>query len=120
MKFGENLRNLRIQRGLTQIELARYLETSQAAITAWEHNKREPDFKSIQKIAQFFNTPISVLMDTKEENSPYIDIISESIAQNQKLTQLFSLCRFLSDKELDVIISVVSAMSKGVRHNELP
>lgn len=34
MKFCDNLRNLRIQRGLTQTELAERLGTSQSSITA--------------------------------------------------------------------------------------
>ena len=102
------------------MELAKGIETSQAAITAWEHNKREPDVKSIKKIAKYFHIPVSELMGNHRTDSPYISIISESIEQNPKLTELFNLCRFLPNRDIDVLIGVVTAMTRGVRHNELP
>lgn len=112
MKFSDNLRNMRIQRGMTQMELAEGLRTSQSAITSWENGKREPDFKTIERIADYFNVPISTLLPSNDNvDSDSANIIAEAIQQNQKLKVLFDKLRFMPDKTLDVFISVAEAFT---------
>lgn len=52
MRLQDKLRNLRLQRQLTQIDLAKALNTSQSAITAWERGTRIPERSTVAKIAR--------------------------------------------------------------------
>ena len=112
MKFCDNLRNLRIQSGLTQTELAERLGTSQSSITAWESERREPDFKTIKRLAEFFNIPIGALLPSDDVDDEYVGTVAESLHQNPKLKLLFDRSKFLSDSDLDAVLAVVSAIKK--------
>lgn len=112
MKFSDNLRNLRIQRGLTQMQLAEGLKTSQSSITSWEQERREPDFKTIQKLADFFNVPLSSLLPSDDSISQdYINVVTETFKKNQKLKTLFDLVKNFDDGDLNVLISVAESIS---------
>lgn len=42
MKFNENLKNLRLKKGLTQEQLAKLVNTSLGALRDWEQGRKEP------------------------------------------------------------------------------
>lgn len=111
MKFSDNLRNLRIQRGLTQMQLAEGLKTSQSSITSWEQERREPDFSTIQRIADFFNVPFSALLPSDDNNTDeYAHRVAESLNGNEKLRETFDIIKNFSDEQLSVVLSVVKSM----------
>ena len=66
MNFHTKLRNLRLSRGLTQMEVAEGLGSSQASVTSWETGRREPDFATIKRISEFFNVPMSSLLPSED------------------------------------------------------
>ena len=51
--FGERLRLLREEKGLSQDELGKILNLSQSTIAYYETNKKEPTRETIIKIADF-------------------------------------------------------------------
>ena len=53
--FGENLKRMRISRGMSQDDLASVLEVSQKTISSWETNRTEPNMGIVQQIADYFN-----------------------------------------------------------------
>lgn len=60
--FKNVLRNLRTQRNLTQDALANKLGTSKSAISMYENGNREPDFETLEAIADFFNVDMDFLL----------------------------------------------------------
>lgn len=113
MKFNDKLRNIRLQRGLTQTELAERLQTSQSSITSWENGRREPDFRTIQRLADFFNVPITALLPSDDTvDKSFADSLAESLHANPKLRMLFDKTRYLSNEDIDVILGVANAISK--------
>ena len=116
MKFSDKLRNLRIERGLTQMDLARGLGTSQSSITAWELEKREPDFKTNRKIADYFNVPASALLPSDDHvDDEYVAVVAESLHQNPKLRMLFDRTKNFNEKDLDAMISIAESI-RGRQH----
>lgn len=112
MKFSDNLRNLRIQRGLTQMELAEGMNTAQSSITSWETGRREPDFKTIQRLADFFNVPLSALLPSSDEiDESYVNVVAESLHANPKLKLLFDHTKNFSEQDLDAVLAVVKSIS---------
>ena len=55
MKFKDRLKELRIDRGLSQMQLAKELNLSQSAVAKWELGKTEPTASAIIVIAKYFN-----------------------------------------------------------------
>ncbi len=62
-RFPENLKNLRIQEGLTQPELVEKLGVSKGMISFWENGIYEPTASNIIAIAKFFNITTDELLD---------------------------------------------------------
>ena len=65
--FANGLKQLRIERGLTQSALAKELHVTQNAVFNWENEKREPDYNSLKKMADLFGTSVDYLMGWKDE-----------------------------------------------------
>ena len=113
MTFGENLAIIRKSRGYTQKKLADLLGISQSAVGMWESGDREPNFETIELIADTFNLPMSALIpsDDKATGELYARV-ADSLQSNKKLRLLFDRSRLLSESDLDVVLGVVNAISK--------
>ncbi|WP_459195782.1 helix-turn-helix domain-containing protein [Wukongibacter baidiensis] len=55
MRFGQNIKRLREEYGLSQAELAEKLSVSEATINFFETDKRPPTYKVLNKILDLFN-----------------------------------------------------------------
>ena len=55
MEFKDRLKELRIDRGLSQMQLAKELNLSQSAVAKWELGKTEPTASAIIAVARYFN-----------------------------------------------------------------
>lgn len=60
--FGERLKELRIEKGISQATLANLLEVSSGIVCLWEIDKSEPTAPNIRKIADFFDVPADYLL----------------------------------------------------------
>lgn len=60
--FSDRLKELRHERGLNQIELAKKLGVSNGIISLWENNLREPGMYSLVQIALFFDVSLDFLV----------------------------------------------------------
>ena len=60
--FGSILKNLRTSRGITQGELATMLDISRSTVGMYETGGREPDFETMEAIADIFNVDMDYLM----------------------------------------------------------
>jgi transcriptional regulator with XRE-family HTH domain len=61
-KFRDNLKELRIEKGLGQVELAKAIGVSKGVISLWENGLREPSMYSLIMLAKFFGTSIDELV----------------------------------------------------------
>ena len=112
MKFGDNLRNLRLKRGLTQMEFAEQLGSTQSSVTAWECGRRDPDFATVSRIAKFFGVPMQSLLSSADVNDVPDENVIEFLHSNPKLRLLFDKSRHLSESDLDAVLAVVNAISR--------
>ena len=65
--FGEKLRYIREQRGITQEELAELLGTSKQVISRYEKNQRTPKITIAQKYSEQLNVSLNYLIDDSIE-----------------------------------------------------
>lgn len=63
MSFGENLRNVRKQRNITQEELAEILGVSRQAISKWESDNGYPETEKLLIISKTLNVSLDYLLN---------------------------------------------------------
>lgn len=64
--FGQRLKELREENGLSQRQLAAIIRTSQPNLQRWEKGQFEPDQKTTIIIADFFNVSIDYLFGRED------------------------------------------------------
>lgn len=62
MKLSERLKELRTERGITQKSVAQNLGISQTCYAGYEQGYREPDLKTLLKIADYFEVTTDYLL----------------------------------------------------------
>lgn len=88
--FAKRLKELRKEAGITQVEFARKFNIANGTVGNWESGNRQPDYATVQKIADFFKVSVDYLV--REETEEYTDIKkspSEISEGEQKLLELF-------------------------------
>ena len=61
--IGQRIRTIRLSRGMTQTDLAKAIDQSQSSITMYETGRREPDFETLEALADVFNVPMVFFVD---------------------------------------------------------
>lgn len=59
-RIGEEIRNLRLSKGMTQEELANKLSTTKSAISRLENHSESVRLSTLEKVADIFNKKIKV------------------------------------------------------------
>lgn len=87
------LKELRLNRGLSQQNVADFLGVSQQAYANYESGKREPEYESLVKLSEFFDTTTDYLLgktdikkaptDESRDFDAMIDDISASGEDNE-------------------------------------
>lgn len=60
--FKDNLKDLRMEKGVGQVELAKAIGVSKGIISLWENGLREPNMSSLIALATFFGISIDELV----------------------------------------------------------
>lgn len=60
--FQDKIKELRTSKKMTQQEIANYLGITRPAYTAYESGNRQPDFETLEKLANLFNVTTDYLL----------------------------------------------------------
>lgn len=79
--LGENIKEIRKSKGLSQEELAIKLNVVRQTVSKWENGLSVPDSELLIAISEELETPVSVLLGetVKEQKSNDLKIISEKL-----------------------------------------
>jgi len=69
----ERLRLLREEKGLTQDNIALHLNTGRNTISRYENGEREPDYDTVKKLADYFDTTVDYLLGRTDDPAPLGD-----------------------------------------------
>jgi transcriptional regulator with XRE-family HTH domain len=78
--FKSRFKELRLKEGLTQEELAKRLKISRSSVGMYETGEREPDFETLEVIADFYNIDMNYLLGKTDVNKIYNFTAPETIA----------------------------------------
>lgn len=70
MKFNQRLKELRQDRDLTQINLAKEVDSTQRSISNWELGIAEPPYSMLITIADFFQVSVDYLLGITDDPTP--------------------------------------------------
>lgn len=62
MKFQTRFKELRTEKGVTQLEIAQKMNMSKMAISHWENGNSEPSIEQLKFLANFFDVSIDYLI----------------------------------------------------------
>jgi transcriptional regulator with XRE-family HTH domain len=107
--LGKKISYLRKERKLSQRELAKELNIGNSTLAMYELEKREPDFNTLQKIADYFDVSTDYLLgrtdikkselDNEEEEKDIEKVIDELLEQDGLM-----LCGEAIDEEALILL----------------
>ena len=109
MEFGSILRQLRIEAGLTQSDLADELNVTNQAISKWERGVNYPEITLLPRLASRFRVSVDMLLGNERPLSP------------DELSVLFDKCQdLLASGMIEKAISLTQeAVDRDNRNQEL-
>ena len=80
MGFPERLKQLRKEKGLSQITLAKELGVSGGTVAMWETGKRKPQFEMFDKLCTFFDRSMDYILGASDDDRSFT-LINEEVQQ---------------------------------------
>lgn len=109
--FGERIKTMRLSRGMTQQQLADAIEQSRTSVGMYEIGEREPDFETLEALADVFNVPMVAFFGNDRITPEDFDIL-ETLHQNPKLNMLFDHSRKLKDSDIEFMLQYAKNILK--------
>ncbi len=72
MALNENIKQLRLARNLSQVDLAKALGVTKQSISNWENNNIQPSIDMLIRLAQFFSVSTDCILGLNHRK--YIEI----------------------------------------------
>ena len=107
--FGENLKKLRKQKGLSQAQLAEIIGMSAKNITKIETGKSFPRAENINKLLKLFNVSENVLFAGSEK----LDI-----KQNSNKIEALKIINNASDKHVKIYLSMLKQLREMINQTQ--
>lgn len=99
--FGQNIRNIRQKRGMSQTDLALAMDTNKTVISRWETGERVIKLDSLLRLADVLEVSPSGLFCTPEP-------------EEDGLKELTGELRKVPEKDMDFIFRAVRTLIRGV------
>lgn len=64
--FAARIKELRLEKQLSQADLAKAISVNQRTISNWEKSVRQPDFETLAKLAEFFQVSCDYLLGLED------------------------------------------------------
>lgn len=113
LKFGKFIREVRLEKGLTQRELADMLHVSNKAVSKWENGVGFPDIKLLEPLADSLDVSLLELMQGERNTEPKLeareveqvvaDTVARSELQEERRNQLWKIRLLLTVSVLGVL-----------------
>ncbi|MEG9430328.1 MAG: helix-turn-helix transcriptional regulator [Christensenellaceae bacterium] len=112
------LKELRIEKGYTQKNIADKLSRTITCISDWERGRTEPDISDLKKLSQILNTSVDYLI----ENSNDFDKIIENKISSDNFTseeiKMIKKIRLLGPYEQTYIKAQIDALSDTAKSKQ--
>ncbi|WP_294755379.1 helix-turn-helix transcriptional regulator [uncultured Ruminococcus sp.] len=107
-----NLKQLREAKGVSQATVARELNISRQTYNNYELGKREADYETLLKLAEYFGTSVDYLISNRINDDSSDEIIKNSVESDQDLILLNRNAKKLPPENRKLLIDMAKAMLK--------
>ena len=104
-QLSKNIKELRIEKGLSPAGLAEAVGVSQGAVYFWEKGINEPTAGYLVKMADLFNVSVDELLSYKK---------TKDTTTFTKLTEMASIFPYLTSVQKDIIIAIAKEFIKNI------
>lgn len=103
MKFGDNLRQIRKDKKMSQEQLAEKMKVSRQSVSKWENSESYPEMNNILELCKIFNCKINNLVHTDMSDIALLDkeIVMNVVKFNEK-----------KQKEVKTLSNVIAMIGK--------
>lgn len=112
IKRGQILKELRKEKGLNQIQLAKFIGVSVQAYQKYEYGTAEPTFDSVCKLADFYNVTADYLLGREPAPNPFSDLNLSEEDEAKVVAKYMSLPPEIRACMLDVLVQLGDAAKK--------
>lgn len=115
MAFKDVLKELRINRGLTQDDLSKGIGLAKSTISMYENGNREPNFETLELFADFFNVDMNTLFEHNSQNisyylNPETAKLAQAIHDDPDLRILLDASRDLEPEDIKFVVDLVKKL----------
>ena len=113
---GKMISSIRKERGLSQLQLAEKLSISKQAISNYERGIREPDYVTLEAIADVLNVPMAMLISREDQEKALGKLYNdpnqarEELADDPDRKALLNLARYGSAQDVRAVASLIDAL----------
>lgn len=113
--FALKLKELRENLGLSQRSLAVKLGVSQSTVGMWESNQREPNFKTIEELANFFDVTTDYLLGRTDNKKPVVD---DDIGYDDFTYAMHNESKELTDEDKEMLLDMARMLKKRINERK--
>lgn len=106
----KNLKKLRQEKRLTQKELAQIFNTFQPTILSWEKGTKEPDYKTLCNIANYFGVTVDYLLGREPDSGLVYVHKDPALTEDEK--HVLELYRNIVPESRELTLSILEQMPK--------
>lgn len=115
--FGENLKKLRIFKGLSTQELGNELGVAQSTVSNWESGRKEPNFAVLQRISVYFGVSTDRMLNHKiSESDIILDDNTKKEIINRLAQELYEKYESIPDKDKPFVENELIEYADYLKH----
>ena len=104
------LKELREKNNVSQIELAKILKVSPAAISNWEKERRQPDLNMVITIADYFGVSVDQVIGRNVTERPRNTTEREHLLDSDKVKALYEKLKHVDSEFIPAIDAIVDGL----------
>lgn len=114
--FSLRLKELRENAGFSQRAFASKLGVSQSTVGMWESGQREPNFKTTEKIANYFNVSTDYLLGITDERNSSSD--NDDIGFDDFTYAMHNETKELTEDDKQMLLGMAKMLKKRVEEKQ--
>ncbi len=130
MKIGDKLKNARLDKKLTQEEVAEKLFVSRQSISNWENNKTYPDIGNVIALSDLYQISLDELLKGSDNFMKHLEESTNIVESNKKLIFIIVIAliamivmalftEFLPEKVFLISIFSLAVIVTGLVYSEI-
>lgn len=108
MSIGERILQLRTEKGVSQVQIAKALEVSRQAVSKWENDQTAPDTLKLIQLAQLLDTDVEYLATGRIAVPTRPPVVIKSVETVEKIVEkpVVQVVERVVEKKVEIPVEV--------------